>query len=158
MDKVKCPDTRWSWVEVNLSALRRNTQAFKRQLERGVQMMCVVKADAYGHGAVQCVKTMQQAGASQLAVATVEEGVALRQAGVQMPVLILSEPPVDCVGTLVEYDLMPSVYTADFALALGEAAAAADRVARYHLAIDTGMTRIGVRRQDVVELLSLIHI
>ena len=152
MDKVKCPDTRWSWVEVNLSALRRNTQAFKRQLERGVQMMCVVKADAYGHGAIQCVKTMQQAGASQLAVATVEEGVALRQAGVQMPILILSEPPVDCVGTLVEYDLMPSVYTADFALALGEAAAAADRVARYHLAIDTGMTRIGVRRQDVVEL------
>lgn len=152
MDKVKCPDTRWSWVEVNLSALRRNTQAFKRQLERGVQMMCVVKADAYGHGAVQCVKTMQQAGASQLAVATVEEGVALRQAGVQMPILILSEPPAECVGTLVEYDLMPSVYTADFALALGEAAAAADRVARYHLAIDTGMTRIGVRRQDVVEL------
>ena len=119
MDKVKCPDTRWSWVEVNLSALRRNTQAFKRQLERGVQMMCVVKADAYGHGAVQCVKTMQQAGASQLAVATVEEGVALRQAGVQMPILILSEPPAECVGTLVEYDLMPSVYTADFALALG---------------------------------------
>ena len=152
MDKVKCPDTRWSWVEVNLSALRRNTQAFKRQLERGVQMMCVVKADAYGHGAIQCVKTMQQAGASQLAVATVEEGVALRQAGVQMPILILSEPPVDCVGTLVEYDLMPSVYTADFALALGEAAAAADRVARYHLAIDTGMTRIGVRREDVLEL------
>ena len=56
MDKVKCPDTRWSWVEVNLSALRRNTLAFKRQLERGVQMMCVVKADAYGHGAVQCVR------------------------------------------------------------------------------------------------------
>lgn len=152
MDKVKCPDTRWSWVEVNLSALRRNTQAFRRQLERGVQMMCVVKADAYGHGAIQCVKTMQQAGASQLAVATVEEGVALRQAGVQLPILILSEPPVECVSTLVEYDLMPSVYTADFALALGEAAAAQDKVAGYHLAIDTGMTRIGVRRQDVVEL------
>ena len=114
--------------------------------------MCVVKADAYGHGAVPCMKVMHAAGASQFAVATVSEGVALREAGIEWPILVLSEPPVDCVRTLVEYDLMPSVYTADFALALGEAAAAANRVARYHLAIDTGMTRIGVRRADAVEL------
>jgi alanine racemase len=78
--------------------------------------------------------------------------VALRRAGISWPILVLSEPPVDCVGTLVEYDLMPAVYTADFALALGEAAAAANRVARYHLAVDTGMTRIGVRRSDALEL------
>ncbi len=152
MDASKCPDTRWSWVEIDLSALRRNTAAFKRCLARGVQMMCVVKADAYGHGAVACAKTMHKAGASQFAVATVEEGVALRQAGIEWPILILSEPPVDCVETLVQYDLMPSIYTADFALALGEAAAAANKVAKYHLIIDTGMTRIGVRRQDVLEL------
>lgn len=152
MDKVVSPANRWSWVEVNLAALRRNTTAFRRQLTRGTQLMCVVKADAYGHGAVPCVKTMRSAGASQFAVATVDEGVALREAGIEWPILVLSEPPVDCVRTLVRYDLMPSVYTADFALALGEAAAAENRVARYHLAIDTGMTRIGVRRQDAVEL------
>lgn len=152
MDKVVSPANRWSWVEVNLAALRRNTTAFRRQLTRGTQLMCVVKADAYGHGAVPCVKTMHSAGASQFAVATVDEGVALREAGIEWPILVLSEPPVDCVSTLVRYDLMPSVYTADFALALGEAAAAENRVARYHLAIDTGMTRIGVRRQDAVEL------
>ena len=150
--RVSSPPTRWSWVEVNLGALRRNTAAFRRQLGRGVKMMCVVKADAYGHGAVPCAKAMHAAGADQFAVATVNEGVALREAGIAWPILILSEPPVDCVDTLVTYDLMPAVYTADFALALGEAAAAQDRVARYHLAIDTGMTRIGVRRQDVVEL------
>ena len=152
MNKVVSPESRWAWVEVNLAALRRNTAAFKRQLERGVQMMCVVKADAYGHGAVPCVKTMHAAGASQFAVATVAEGVALREAGIEWPILILSEPPVDCVRTIVEHDLMPAVYTSEFALALGEAAASMDRVARYHLAIDTGMTRIGVRRSDVVEL------
>ena len=151
-DSVKSPDTRWSWVEVNLAALRRNVTAFRRLLGRGTQMMCVVKADAYGHGAVPCARTMHAAGANQFAVATVREGVALREAGIECPILILSEPPVDCVRTLVEYDLMPAVYTADFALALGEAAAAENRVARYHLAIDTGMTRIGVRRADVVEL------
>ena len=152
MERFQGPESRWSWVEVNLAALRRNTNAFRRRLERGVQLMCVVKADAYGHGAVPCMKVMHAAGASQFAVATVSEGVALREAGIEWPILVLSEPPVDCVRTLVEYDLMPSVYTADFALALGEAAAAADRVARYHLAIDTGMTRIGVRRADAVEL------
>ena len=152
MEGVRGPESRWSWVEVNLAALRRNTAAFKKRLGRGVQMMCVVKADAYGHGAVPCAKTMHAAGASQFAVATVCEGVALREAGIEWPILILSEPPVDCVRTLVEYDLMPAVYTADFALALGEAAASAGRVARYHLALDTGMTRIGVRREDAVEL------
>ena len=152
MERVQGPESRWSWVEVNLSALRRNTTAFRRRIGRGAQMMCVVKADAYGHGAVPCARTMHAAGADQFAVATVSEGVALREAGIEWPVLILSEPPADCVRTLVEYDLMPAVYTADFALALGEAAASAGRVARYHLAIDTGMTRIGVRRQDVVEL------
>ena len=152
MERAISPDTRWSWVEVNLAALRRNTAAFKRQLGRGVEMMCVVKADAYGHGAVPCAKTMHAAGATQFAVATVREGVALREAGIGWPILVLSEPPVESVRTLVEYDLMPSVYTSEFALALGEAAASAGRVARYHLAIDTGMTRIGVRRQDVVEL------
>lgn len=151
-DSVKSPDTRWSWVEVNLAALRRNVTAFRRLLGRGTQMMCVVKADAYGHGAVPCARTMHAAGANQFAVATVREGVALREAGIEWPILILSEPPVDCVRTLVEYDLMPAVYTADFALALGEAAAAENHVARYHLAVDTGMTRIGVRRADVVEL------
>ena len=152
MGRVVCPQDRWAWVEVDLAALRRNVTAFRRKLERGVQLMCVVKADAYGHGAVPCVKTMHAAGASQFAVATVAEGVALREAGIEWPILILSEPPATCVQTLVDHDLMPSVYTADFALALGEAAAASGKVARYHLAVDTGMTRIGVRRQDVVEL------
>ena len=152
MERSMSPETRWSWIEVNLAALRRNTTAFKRQLARGVEMMCVIKADAYGHGAVPCAKTMRAAGATQFAVATVKEGVALREAGIEWPILVLSEPPVDCVRTLVDYDLMPAVYTAEFALALGEAAASAGRVARYHLAVDTGMTRIGVRRDDVVEL------
>ena len=152
MERVQGPESRWAWVEVNLAALRRNTSAFRRLLGRGVEMMCVVKADAYGHGAVSCIKTMHAAGASQFAVATVREGVALREAGVEWPILILSEPPATCVQTLVEYDLMPAVYTSEFALALGEAAASAGRVARYHLAVDTGMTRIGVRRADAVEL------
>lgn len=151
MSQVKCPDTRWSWVEIDKAALRRNTRAFKDKLEPGVKLMCVVKADAYGHGAVECAKVMRAAGADQFAVATVKEGVELRQAGFLWPILILAEPPMECVQTLVEYDLMPSVYTPEFALAYGECAAAFGKEGKYHLAVETGMTRIGVDWHDTVE-------
>ena len=146
------PQDRWAWIEIDLSAVRHNVKAFKSQLNRGVKMMCVVKADAYGHGAAQCAKAMQSVGADQFAVATVDEGVELRCSGIDNPILVLSEPPVTSIPDLVRFDIMPSVYTVDFALAYGEAAAAANKVGRYHLAIDTGMTRIGVRREDLLEV------
>ena len=146
------PQDRWAWIEIDLSAVRHNVKAFKDQLSRGVKMMCVVKADAYGHGAAQCAKAMQSVGADQFAVATVDEGVELRCSGIDNPILVLSEPPVTSIPDLVRFDIMPSVYTVDFALAYGEASAAANKVGRYHLAIDTGMTRIGVRREDLLEV------
>ena len=85
----------------------------------------MVKADAYGHGAVECAKIMYSAGADMFAVATVNEGVELRQGGITKPILILSEPPIEAIPTLLEFDIMPSVYTSDFALAYGECAVAA---------------------------------
>ena len=151
MVQHRCPDTRWAWVEIDKGALRRNTRAFKDLLEPGVRMMAVVKADAYGHGAVECAKVMRAAGADQFAVATVEEGLELREAGITWPILILSEPPMECVQTLVEHDLMPCVYTQEFALAYGECAAALGTVGKYHLSVETGMTRIGVGWKDAVE-------
>lgn len=146
------PQDRWAWIEIDLSAVRHNVKAFKAQLNRGVKMMCVVKADAYGHGAAQCAKAMQSVGADQFAVATVDEGVELRCSGIDNPILVLSEPPVTSIPDLVRFDIMPSIYTVDFALAYGEASAAANKVGLYHLAIDTGMTRIGVRREDLLEV------
>lgn len=144
-------DLRWAWVEIDQQALRYNVRQFKNKLARGVRMMCVVKADAYGHGAATCARIMSQAGADQFAVATVQEGVELRESGVREPIAILSEPPMECVQTLVEYDLEPSVYTQEFALAFGECASAFNKVGRYHLAIDTGMCRIGVLPTEAVE-------
>ena len=84
------PQDRWAWIEIDLSAVRHNVKAFKAQLNRGVKMMCVVKADAYGHGAAQCAKAMQSVGADQFAVATVDEGVELRCSGIDNPILVLS--------------------------------------------------------------------
>lgn len=77
MASAKLPENRWAWVEVDLGAVRRNTRAFKALLRPRAQLMCAVKADAYGHGAVECARAMLSAGASQLAVATVDEGVEL---------------------------------------------------------------------------------
>lgn len=146
-----CPDDRWAWVEIDLDAVRANTRAFKKRLKPGVKMMCAVKADAYGHGAVRCAKVMNGAGADQFAVATVAEGVELRQAGITNPILMLGQPPLEAIDAILEHDIMPAVYTSDFVLAYGERAAALDKVGRYHLAIDTGMTRIGVAPEEVVE-------
>ena len=145
------PQDRWAWVEIDLNAIRKNTRAFKGMLKRGTQLMCAVKADAYGHGAVACTKAMHASGADQFAVATVAEGVELRQAGIEWPILMLNQAPMGAIQTLVDYDIMPSVYTSEFALAYGECAAASNKIGKYHLALDTGMTRIGVLPADVVE-------
>ena len=154
---MKYPEDRWAWVEIDLDALRDNTRALRRMISRDARMMCVVKADAYGHGAVRCAKAMRSAGADQFAVATVTEGVELRESGISEPIVILSQPPMETIKRIVDYDLAPAVYEQDFALALGECAAAAGKVAPYHLAIDTGMTRIGVNWRDVIELRHSIH-
>lgn len=151
-----CPDDRWAWVEIDLGALRANVRTFKALLEPRTKLMCAVKADAYGHGAVECAKAMYAAGANQFAVATVAEGVELRRAGISWPILVLCEPPLGAIDTLLAHDLMPSIYTSDFAFSLGERAVALGKVGKYHLAIDTGMTRIGVLPDDVVELRHLI--
>nr|WP_315522365.1 alanine racemase [Olegusella massiliensis] len=151
MVQTKYPSDRWAWVEIDLGAIKRNTRAFRSMIEPGTKLMCVVKANGYGHGAVACAKAMRSGGADQFAVATVAEGVELRKAGATRPILILNQPPVDAVPALVEYDIMPSVYGTEFALAYGECAAAANKVGKYHLAVDTGMTRIGVMPDEVRE-------
>ena len=151
MPQRTCPETRWSWVEVDLSAIRRNTRAFKDLVGDRTQLMAVIKADAYGHGAVRCANVMHSAGADQFAVSTVREGIELREAGIPWPILVLSEPPMESIPALVEYDIMPAVYSSEFALAYGECSAAAGKVGRYHLAVETGMNRIGVRWDEVVE-------
>lgn len=146
------PEDRAAWVEVDLGAIRANTRAFKKMVGPRVQLMCSVKADGYGHGAVRCARAMYKGGASQFAVATVAEGIELRESGAEWPILMLNQCPETAIDKLVEYDIMPAVFDVDFALMYGERAAAADKVGKYHLAIDTGMTRIGVLPEEAVEV------
>ncbi len=151
MPSHKEPETRWAWVEIDQGALRRNARAFKNLLGPRQRLCCVVKADAYGHGAVPCAKIMHATGTDMFAVSTVMEGVELRQGGINEPILILSEPPMTAIDTLLEYRLMPSIYTSEFALAYGERAVSQGTVGKYHMAIETGMNRIGVHYADVLE-------
>jgi len=149
-------DRRWAWVEIDRSAIQYNVMQTKRLLPNNCRLMAVVKADAYGHGSVEVAKAACSAGASYLGVATVDEAIKLRQADFREPILILSQPPAEAIPLLLFYNIYPAVYTTEFAIAYGEAADAHGMKAPYHLAINSGMNRIGVRHNDVVEFLTQV--
>ena len=149
-------DRRWAWVEIDRSAIQYNVMQTKRLLPNSCRLMAVVKADASGHGALEVAKAACSAGASYLGVATVDEGIELREAGMREPILILSQPPAEAIPLLLYYQIRPAVYTSEFAIAYAEAADAQGIKAPYHLAINSGMNRIGVRFNNVVEFLSQV--
>jgi alanine racemase len=142
---------RHAWTEVDLAAIAHNVRTLKDLTPRGTLFMAVVKADGYGHGAVPVAREALAAGADRLGAATIEEAVALRDAGIRAPVHILSEPPISAMRLLLEHDLVPTVTTREFVVEAGRQAASLDRELRYHLKIDTGMNRIGVRAEDAPE-------
>ena len=153
LDAAAPSDQRWAWVEVDLAAIRHNVAETRRYLEPRTQLMAVVKADAYGHGAARCAQAMLGAGASRLAVATVDEGVELRKAGITAPIVVLEQPPASSIPLLLAYHIVPAVYEPDFAVAYGEAADLHGLPAPYHLAVNTGMNCLGVSFRDAVEFL-----
>ncbi len=127
-----------SWVEVDLGAIRHNVRLIKEEVAPA-KLCVVVKADGYGHGDVPVAEAAMTAGADWLAVALVEEGVRLREAGLEGPILLLSEPPPDHAGDALEWGLKPTVYTDPFL----EALTGMGRPAAVHLKVDTGMHRVG---------------
>ena len=132
-----------SWVEVDLGAVRDNVRALA-DVVAPARLCAVVKADGYGHGDVPVAEAAVDAGAAWLAVALVEEGVRLREAGVEAPILLLSEPsPVDATEA-VRWNLTPTIYTKVFLDAIR--AAGGNRV---QLKVDTGMHRVGVAPADL---------
>lgn len=153
---IPATDRRWAWTEIDLNAIRSNATEFKRHVARGARMMAVVKADAYGHGAVRVAKTALNSGADYLGVATIDEAIELREALVNAPILILSQPPMTAIPLLLAYKVMPSIYSAEFAIQYAEAADSFGIRAPYHLAVNSGMNRIGVRYDEVVEFMSQI--
>ena len=142
---------RWARVEVDLEAVRRNVRTLKGRTQSGTLFMAVVKADGYGHGALPVARAALATGADRLGVATVDEAVALREAGITAPIQLLSEPPASAIDLVIEHGLIPIVTTRAFAGALGRAGAVLGVDVPYHLKIDTGMNRIGVPADEAHE-------
>lgn len=153
VDDIPQTDQRWAWVQVDLSAIRHNVVEIRRYLQPRCRLMACVNADAFGHGAMEVAKAVLGAGAESLAVATVPEAVQLREAGISSPILVLSQPPASSIPLLVAHHIVPTVYEPDFAIAYGEVADLNGVAAPYHLAVNTGMNRIGIHHDEAVEFL-----
>jgi alanine racemase len=141
-----------AWAEIDLAAVRHNVRTLVRAAG-GAAVCAVVKADGYGHGSVRIARAALEAGATWLAVALVEEGAVLREAGIDAPVLLLSEPPDFAAAEVIALDLTPTVYSPAWIMALGDAAGEPVDV---HLKIDTGMHRVGAAPDDAVALARLV--
>ncbi|MDR0514495.1 MAG: alanine racemase [Coriobacteriaceae bacterium] len=150
------PERRWAWVEIDLNAIRHNVMVTKQRIGQGCRLMAVVKADAYGHGAVRVAKTAVNSGAEYLGVATIDEAIELREAMINVPILLLVEPPMSAIPLLLAYKVMPTVYTPEFAILYAETADAHRLRAPFHLKVNTGMNRIGVRFDEVVDFMARI--
>jgi alanine racemase len=128
-------------VEVDLDAIRHNVRLL---LPERAELLAVVKADGYGHGAAPVTRAALEAGATRVGVALVEEGLELREQGISAPILVLSELPVGSEKEALAAGLTPSVYSSGGIAAIAEASSALGRAVGVHLKVDTGMHRVGV--------------
>jgi alanine racemase len=138
---------------VDLGAITHNVAEFVRIAAPSL-VCAVVKADGYGHGAVQSAKAALRGGATWLAVAMVEEAIELRRAGITAPILLLSEFPLEAASVIVQLDLTATVYSSARIQALHAAAVGLGRTVNVHVKIDTGMNRVGVQPGEVVALVA----
>lgn len=140
-------ETARTWAEISLSNLEHNYRAL-RGCAPDSKFLGTVKANGYGHGAVPIARRLVELGADYLAVACLDEGAALREAGVTAPILILGYTQPELAPEVVDLDLTQGVFTPELAKALSEAAGAAGKRAKIHLKADTGMSRLGVLDHD----------
>jgi len=140
-----------TWAEINLDSLIHNFGTLKALIGPGVAVLSVVKADAYGHGAVEVAGALAEAGTDMLGVATVEEAVELRDYGLELPILLLGGIRPEEAWVAVEHSLTPTIYSIETAKALDYESARAGKRTPYHLKIDTGMARLGVDAPDAGE-------
>lgn len=149
-----------AWVEIDLTALSHNVLHLKRFLSPQTELMAVVKADAYGHGAVTVAQTVLQHGASWLGVATIPEGIELRKAGIDAPILILGATNTpDQVLCMAHWKLQPTLCTPKQALVFSETLRASTKDCPYpvHIKLDTGMSRLGANWQQAASFVQLVN-
>jgi alanine racemase len=139
------------WVEIDLGAIAHNVQEIRKITPENTQICAVVKADAYGHGAVAVAKTVLEAGADRLAVAIMSEALELRRAGFRVPILVLGYTPICQAPIVADHNITQTIFSMELAQALSKAAVIAGKTVNVHIKIDTGMGRIGIRPEDAGE-------
>lgn len=144
--------SRWAWAEVSPRAIEHNVRAIVAEVQPA-QVWAVVKADGYGHGALLAARAALAGGATGLCVALVQEGVALREAGIDCSLLVLSEQPAEALPAAVQHGLALTVYSLDSLAAIAATGAVAHPV---HLKVDTGMRRVGATEHHAVDLADAI--
>jgi alanine racemase len=153
---VEKTNFRPTWAEVSLGTLRRNFRVVHDRVAPHATVCAVVKAHAYGHGAVECALALEQEGAEWLGVTSTDEGLALRQGGIQARVLLMTGFWRGDENWVVEHDLTPAVWTVEHVQRLESAAAAAKKNIAVHLKIDSGMARLGVAPGQLPSVLSAL--
>lgn len=132
-----------TWAEISLKNLRHNYEAIRKSLPAGCRFLGVVKADAYGHGALPVSRLLQEAGADYLAVSCLDEALELRRGGITMPILILGHTPYAYTGTLIEENITQTVTCLAKALEYSAEAVRLGKELKIHIKLDTGMSRLG---------------
>lgn len=144
------------WSEIDLTAVKKNVEVIKSSLKPQVKFCAVVKADAYGHGAVPVAGAVLSAGADRLAVALLSEAVELRQAGFLAPIQVLGYTPPHQARTVAAYNIAQTVYSLEAARALAAAGLESGKPVKIHIKIDTGMGRIGILPESAGDFASAV--
>ncbi|MDH3975459.1 MAG: alanine racemase [Deltaproteobacteria bacterium] len=142
--------------EVNLAALRNNCKIIRKRTGNKCKLMAIVKADAYGHGAVPVSRALEKEGVDFLGVAILEEAVELRNGGIKAPILILGGLMEGQEGAIFDFDLTPVIFTLDSASRINEEALRRNKTANVHVKIDTGMGRLGINGREVNSFFSAL--
>lgn len=155
---------RRTWAEIDLDALAYNYHKLRERMGANAKYMGVVKADAYGHGAVRVARKLEALGADYLAVSNLEEAQELRHNGLKLPILLLGYTPADMTEVLIANDIAQDVPTLEMAKAYAKEAAACGKALRVHLKLDTGMGRLGFQcdeahfDQSLAEILEAVKL
>lgn len=139
---------RRTWAEISLEAIKHNFREIRAKVGKNTKLCCVIKADGYGHGAVEVADIYEKLGADYFAVSNIDEGIEIRNAGCKLPIVILGYTPVVDACRLYEYNISQAVFSLEYAKALSKVCQENNCTCKIHIKADTGMSRIGFMCQE----------
>lgn len=137
-----------TWAEISLNAIEHNYNIIRNKVADDTKVCCVIKADGYGHGAVELSQIYEKLGADFFAVSNIDEGIEIRKSGSKLPIVILGYTPVSEAENLAEYDISQAVFSLEYAKELSEKCVEEDCICKMHIKVDSGMSRIGFMCQE----------